>query len=197
MLKQVRVWLEVLILFVFPIWLFYVGAFPDIYHYPGGLVIVLAVAGFAAYDNLSMKDLGFRLDNTKKALPMYTVIAVLSAFFIFAFAHLIGNPLKPQWWTILHFQGIFFLSSFIQEFMYRGFLIPRLKAVLSSPWTIIFVNTSLFLFLHIVCEGWMILPLSFVFGIAITAVYYYYPNLLLATIVHAIANFIAALYGFI
>ena len=197
MKKQVYVWLEITLLFILPILLFYFKIIPDVYHYPGGLVIALAVIGLASYRGISLETLGFRIDNIKKSLPLYGVIAAASVLFIVMTAKFLGNTMQLGWWTLLHFQGLFFVSSFVQEFMYRGYLLPRLKEVISRPFVVIFLNATLFLLLHIVCPGWEILPISFLFGVAMAAVYYDSPNIYLATIVHAIANFTAALYGVI
>jgi len=98
-------------------------------------------------------------------------------------------------WSLFFFWSI--PISFIQEFLYRGFLIYKLKKIFSSSILIILINASLFAFMHIIYEPLaLILLLTFVPGLFLSWLSLKFPNLWLLSLSHGILNFFAIWYAF-
>jgi membrane protease YdiL (CAAX protease family) len=134
---------------------------------------------------------------TKKHLLAYTIFTLIGVLVIIGFGDQIGQVRLVQWWHYPHFIYLFFVVSFFQEVAYRGYLIPALGKLSSTPAWIILANTVLFTLLHTIFPNQLVgLPLAFVGGIGFSVMYLKYPNLVLIILSHAILNFFAVLYGF-
>jgi hypothetical protein len=73
-----------------------------------------------------------------------------------------------------------------QEIIFRSILFPALLSFgLSLPW-IILIMSFLFGFAHIPFHSWKIFALTLVLGTGISAIYVFFPNFYLVTILHGI-----------
>jgi membrane protease YdiL (CAAX protease family) len=95
------------------------------------------------------------------------------------------------WKEYNHFHVLnLFLISFFQEFLWRAFLIEKLKKIVSKKIIIILTSSVIFSFLHILFTPILIvLPITFIGGIIWSFLYLNYKNILLLTISHMIINF--------
>jgi membrane protease YdiL (CAAX protease family) len=141
--------------------------------------------------------LGLRLDNLKISLIPYltsTLLGLLAVFLLSKILH--KNPL-PRWWKYPHFLFGFVIFSVMQEFVYRGYLMPKLESLLSSVLLVIIFNAVLFMLVHIMFKEIVLaMSLSLAAGLMFAGVYYFYPNLILVSVSHMILNFFAVYYGF-
>jgi membrane protease YdiL (CAAX protease family) len=158
-----------------------------------GLLIIIS----SYFEGLTLFDLGIRFDNFKVSFLPYLFVTIFALFVIFIYTK--KKKKKPRFTKGLksHFLGMFLVVSIFQEFAYRAYLIPKLLSLTSSIFLVIVLNALLFVFLHsIFLEKKEITILLFFFGLIFASVYVFYPNLILASISHAILNFMVVLYGF-
>ncbi len=140
---------------------------------------------------MTYSEFGIRTDNIKQSLLPYTILLVGLFLAIFAATQIFNGPLMNAY-TILY--PVFWLSiplSILQEMIFRGYGMHKLKNIFKDPATVIILNSIFFALFHlIVPERLIIAPLSFFVGLAFATVYYYYPNLYLVSIVHVIVNLV-------
>lgn len=193
-----KVFLEIFFLFILPVLLIYLNIIPKEVRLGVLALVFFILIGIVVKEKWSFKSLGIRLDNIQSGLLPYTLFTIFSVGVVFLIARLAHSGTVENWWKDMHFQFLFLPISFIQEFAYRGFLIPRLKGVIASPWLVIVINAAIFAFLHIFYPNAVVnLALTFFGGIGFAALYYRYPNLFLATISHCILNFVTVYFCFV
>jgi hypothetical protein len=189
---------QILVIFVLPVLLLYFKIFPTNWRIVLLVISSLFIYGIIRHERWVPEDMGVRHDNFRKAFPFYLFFTALGVLILF----LISSKVKlPEVRTIPFYIKtiIFFIpSSFFQEFAFRSFLIPRLKIVFNNNnYYIIFFNTILFVFMHIIYLNWgIILPLLSIMGVLFAWLYIKYPNLILVSVAHSILNVIAVLLGF-
>lgn len=190
--------LQIMIVFLLPIILIFFNIFSIEWRVffltMGGLIIY----GIIIHEKWSYKDMGLRTDNinSKSILP-YSIFTILGLIFLFIYSDIFeikDANIKDNYLIRL----IFFLPvSFLQEFAYRSFLIPKTKEFTKNKFWIILINTILFTILHIIYPNQIVtLPVAFIGGIFFASLYLKYPNLILIGISHSILNLAAVLLGF-
>ena len=183
-------------LFVLPVLLIIFGVIPVEFRFFVLLAIIVLATAVIVIEKWTLKDLGIRLDNIKKSASSYLLLTAFATVAIVVLARLLNHNTQNIFGNI-HFQYGFIILSFLQEFLFRSFLIPKLKVLTASPTLIIIVNGLLFGFIHIIYPNPLSLfILSSLLGAGFAAVYFYRPNLILATVAHAIINFVAVFYCF-
>jgi membrane protease YdiL (CAAX protease family) len=188
---------QIFLIFVLPVAVLYFKILPADWRVILLAISALFIYGIIRHEHWTHEDMGIRHDNFKKALPFYFFFTVLSIGALFLLDHKVNMPdINTKIFFIKTF--IFFLPiSFFQEFIFRSFLMPRLKEIFRSNFTVIFLNAVLFALMHIIYPNLGIgLPLAFVSGIFFAWLYLKYPNLLLISLSHAILNATAVLLGF-
>ena len=194
--EQVKTATQIGILFVLPVLLIFFGAIPVQYRFFVLLAITILVIAVVVAEKWTLKDLGIRLDNIKKSASWYLIFTVFATVAIIVLARLFNHNTQNIIGSI-HFQYGFIVLSLLQEFLFRSFLIPKLKALTSSPTLVIILNGLLFGFIHVIFPNPLSLfILSSLLGAGFAAVYFYRPNLILATVAHSIINFVAVFYCF-
>ncbi len=193
---QIKTATQIGTLFVLPVLLILFGVIPVQYRFFVLLAITILVIAVIVIEKWSLENLGIRLDNIKKSALWYLIFTVFATVAIIVLARLLNHNTQNIIGNI-HFQYMFIVLSFLQEFLFRSFLIPKLKLLTASPTLIIITNGLLFGFIHVIFPN----PLSlFIFssllGAGFAAVYFYRPNLILATVAHSIINFVAVFYCF-
>ena len=194
--KKIKTATQIGTLFVLPILLIYFGVIPIQYRFFVLLAVTLIVIFIVVSEKWSLQELGIRLDNVKKSALSYIVLTVFAIVATIVLARLLGNNTQPITGNI-HFQYGFIILSFLQEFLFRSFLIPKLKLLTASPTLVIISNAALFGILHLIFPNTLVIfLLTALLGVGFAYVYYYRPNLILATIAHSIINFVAVFYCF-
>ena len=157
----------------------------------------IAILGIVLCEKWTLRDLGIRTDNLRTTFLPYALFTITGLIGIFLFAFFLDQPAASNWWLHSHFQYGFLVASVLQEFMFRGFLMPKLRIIFDHAWQVIAVNAALFTLVHLIFpDALLFLPLGLVSGIAFAALYYYYPNLILISISHSILNFFALYFCF-
>src|SRR3989338_724028 len=193
---QIKTATQIGTLFVLPVLLILFGVIPVQYRFFVLLAITILVIAVIVIEKWSLKNLGIRLDNIKKSALWYLIFTVFATVAIIVLARLLNHNTQNIFGNI-HFQYGFIILSFLQEFLFRSFLIPKLKLLISSPALVIIANGLLFGLIHIIFSNPIALfMMSAVLGMAFAMAYYYRPNLILATISHSVINFVAVFYCF-
>ncbi|TSC86616.1 MAG: Uncharacterized protein G01um10147_828 [Microgenomates group bacterium Gr01-1014_7] len=187
-----------MLLFIAPILLLYFQIIPLQYRFLVLTTIFFVVVFITFIEKWNLKQLGIRVDNLKEAVIPYLALTFVGGVGIIFLAAILGRHPMDNWWTKAHFQYLFIPISFTQEFVFRGFLIPRLKSVSASIPLVILVNSLLYAFPHIIYPlPALSLAMTFIAGIGWATIYYFYPNLLLVFISHMALNLIAVLFCFV
>lgn len=188
---------QVFMIFVVPVALLYFGVIPMQWRFFVLAFCALMIYGIIRKEKWSMEMLGIKEFHTEKELTPYIVFALIGIFFIIGTAYLFNMHPKISTDNALHLFLLFIPVSAFQQFAYQGFLMPILHRVYRSKVRIVFVSALLFTFLHIIYpDADVNLPLAFIGGIGFSMMYMRYQNLILISIVHALFNFTAILYGF-
>lgn len=160
--------------------------------------VIAVIIAIVIKEKWTFKKLGFRIDNFKSSFLPYLLFSVVAGLGITILANLLGGKHTLVLWLDPHFQYWFLILSLAQEFAYRGFLMPRLQEIFKSPLLIIFVNSIIFAFLHIIYPNPSVnLSLTLAGGLGFATLYYKYPNIFLVTISHAVLNVLTVYYCFV
>lgn len=190
--------LQILFIFVIPVLLAYLGIISVKIRLWLFLILFFLVTLVSYFERMSFYDLGIRWDNFYESLTPYLLLTLSGVALMIIIAKILNKKAHPDWWKNPHFQFMFIFLSVAQEFMYRGFLMPKLELLTTSLFLIVILNTFIYMFLHIIYPNKVSnLSLTFLAGLAFATLYYYYPNLILISISHAILNFFAVLYGLV
>lgn len=189
-------YVEIFLIFILPIVIWnYIAPKYRAWALLGMTALVVAVI---LLEGWTLQKLGIRIDNFAQAIVPSLVLTILAIGFLWVYAKVHERKFIPAW--IHHHQTWFWVifGSILQEFVYRGFLMPKLGELTTIAVIIILVNAVLFLLPHLVYpELKANLLLIFLGGIMFAGIYYFYPNLILVSATHMILNFIVASFGFI
>ena len=190
--------MQIILIFILPVFLIYFNVIPSSLRILVLAVSSLLIYGIIRHENWTYEDMGIRHDNFRQALPFYiffTVIGLAALFFIEHRLNLVNIHTKMFYVKTF----IFFLPScFFQEFVFRSFLIPKLKLIFdNNKYYVIFVNALIFSLMHIIYFNLgVVIPLVFLAGVLLAWLYIKYPNLILIAVAHSILNLTAVLLGF-
>ena len=191
--------LQVIILFILPIYLLYKKIIPFKYRLHTIFGIGLLVGIIIFLENWSFSDLGFTLDAFGSHIIPYLAFTTLISLGI---VYLSNNVLKRDhyihYWSTKKMHILILIPlCFIQELLFRGFLIPKLEIFISSFFFVALIDAILFMLMHIIYSVKFI-DLLFVFieGFLLAMIYIFYPNLLLITLAHSAHNYIAVFYKY-
>lgn len=188
---------QIFVIFILPVLLLYFKILPVSWRMILLSVSCIFIYGIINHEKWTHEEMGLRLDNFKKALPFYLIYTFIAFGLLFLIAWKFQIPDIDSKILIIKSWAFFIPISFAQEFAFRSFLMPRLKAIFDHPFTIILTNALLFTLIHIIYPNLGIgLPLAFISGLFFAWLYLKYPNLLLVSISHAILNITAVLLGF-
>lgn len=188
-------------LFLLPVALLYSGLAPLQWRFGVGIAGFGVVLACIRADGLSAAALGLRVDNLRSSLLPYLVFTVAGVLAIALFAKLLGRTPRPVSLNFEHFR--FYLSILLpicslQELVYRGYLVAKLNVLCPNRLSSNLLNAALFSAAHIFYpQPELVLPLTFVGGIAFTSMYSRFPNLLAISISHAVLNMTAVMYCFV
>jgi len=187
----------IFILFIVPLLLLYLEIIPrKFYLHTLGIIFILSIL-FVFIERTTLGDLGIRTDNFKETFLPHLIFTIISLSIILIFVKYSGATLVDKWWLNSHFQYFFIIISFVQVFLFLGYLIPKLNSVLPSVWLAILINAVLYTLAHFIYQDfstmWLFLFLG---GLGFATIYIFYPNLILAGASHAVLNFFIVLFGY-
>jgi len=188
--------LEIALIFIVPVLLVYFNIISNNFRLIVLVIITLVVFFIIFKEHWIFEILNIRINNLKNTFTPYFIFTTLGVATLIVFAGFLGkNQISVNLYYL--FFGWSIPISIVQEFLYRAFLIEKLRRVYTSSVIIILVNAVIFTFMHILYDqSLIILPMVFLSGAAFAWMYLKYPNLLLISLSHGILNFIAIWYGF-
>lgn len=196
MVVMPRIILEVFILFVLPVLLWYKKVVPTKYYIHVLAALNIAVLGIVLQERWSLSQLGINTSDYLVYWPAYLVFTFLALLVLFILVKFLRRRVASDWLIHPHFYIGFIFMSISQEFIFRAYLIPRLDIVFDSV-TVILVNTFLFSLVHVIYPQMRInMPIIIVAGLFFASIYYYYPNLIAVSLSHMVLNYVAVLFGF-
>lgn len=186
------------VLFIVPVILLYFKIIPFRYRVHTLTLITLASVVIILSEKWGLDKLGLAVGSISSYWAPYLLFTVTLAAIAYVFARLLKRKAKPEWWRDTHFIYGFVIVSVLQEFIFRGFLIPELQSFISTTLLVIAVNALLFGFMHVIySDDVPVLTGIFLGGIGFAAMYIYFPSLILVIISHAILNFLVVYFGFL
>lgn len=163
--------------------------------------VFLAAYGILSY--LVLRFMGVRnselgLTTKKWQASLKSVIGVTLFFVIAALAayKFIGARFEPSE-TLLFYLFYVFISSPVQEFLYRGATTYFGKTFSLNKWSTILISALLYSLVHIIYKDWILLVATFVLGITWHLIYLKTDNLLGVVISHAIFGALTIFLGLI
>lgn len=188
---------QIIYIFIIPISLVYFKVLSFKYRHFALVLISLGTALIMYIEKWTLVDVGLRFDNLGVSyLPyfIFTIVGLLFIITVLTFEHKEASFSNENKHHLLY---LFIPISFLQEFLFRSFLVPKLMQVFNYAFVVIFVSALIFMYLHtIYSNNKLSLFITFIAGIGFTLMYLLFPNLILITISHAVLNFTVVLYGY-
>lgn len=197
-MRRLTIVLEIVLIFVLPVLWFLLGlGFWQqrlvVFEIFVGLLVLLVIN-----HKMSWREMGFRLDNFWKSVKLLlpgTILAIIILLVLFKLN--IGTKyFFSQWWKNIFFPYYVLLGTASQEFGFRGYLLLRLKSLFRNPLLIVLINALLFAWLHILHYRVFVIVEAFLFGAYLTWVYLKHPNIIAATLAHALVGGAVIILGF-
>ncbi len=193
-----QAFLEIVYLFIAPVFLIYIGVIPHSWRLLVLLCVIFLIWGIIRYQHWTNLQLGLANLFQFRAILAWSLFTLVGLGAIIFFAKEFDfHPLNLLNWSESWRLILFFIPiSVLQEVAYRAFLTERLKEFSFSLPHRIVLNAVLFALLHIIYPYAAItLPVAFVGGVLFSWIYEKHPDLVLACIAHCILNFTAVLFG--
>jgi membrane protease YdiL (CAAX protease family) len=189
--------LQILIIFVLPIGLLYFNIIKKKFRLALLFLSSILVLGIVFIEKIPAHSLGLRIDNLSSGILPYGAFTALASIAIFLLAFFLHRKPSANWQKDPHFLYLFIPISFLQEFLYRGFLFPKLASISTNFFWIVISNIVLFALLHIIYKNRKVnIPFALVAGLSFSLMYYCWSNLILIAMSHSILNYFAVLFGF-
>ncbi len=158
-----------------------------------GSVVVYGVFRLLGFSNA---DMGITFMNTKKSIihvmPL-TIVLVIAGVTIWLLGYSRITPNEK--WSFFIFY--IFISSPVQEFLYRGSLEAALNKFKLPYWGRMVLSTALYSFVHIIYRDWLTLVLTFAIGLIWYFCYQKTKNLIGVSISHAVLGVVTIVAGII
>lgn len=181
-------------IYVLPLLWWYMGFIQKDTAWVFALFNLVLLLGVVFYEKCTAQDLGFRTDNLKQGLVPYMLVTLIGGISVIVLGLLLKRPFTFGLEDLLL---VAFPVSALQEFSYRGYLIPKLQRLFVKPSSVILVNTILFVLPHLIYPNILFhIPLIAVAGAVFAILYMRYPNLYAIIIAHTLLNFLSGGFGF-
>jgi len=118
--------IQIILLFVIPVLLLYFKVIKYKYKIHILSLISLVTLLIIVFENWNFEKLGLRIDNIQIAFIPYAIFTLLGVVVLFLIAKLLKATPEENFWRDNHFIYGFIILSLLQEFLFRGFLIPKL-----------------------------------------------------------------------
>lgn len=143
----------------------------------------------------TLKELGFRKDNIRKAFLMQVPVLMLLLFFL-SFAHRLGfverKFLSKELFVIFYI----FISSPFQEFVYRSYMFVLLKRCgLENRFVFVLFMAVPYVFVHIIYHNPLTLIFTLIVGVLWSYTYIRQTNFFAVSFSHAIIGCVALVLG--
>ena len=161
-------------------------------------LIAIILAYIMVIENWSLRSLGLRFDTFLDYLPYYLFFTVfISLFLVLVSKILLKRKFKVRFWFNNKNAWLFVPIAFVQELVFRGFLLNYLNSFIGSVLFVIFLNALIYTFFNIIFTSKTSeLIMIFLEGFFLAFLYMIFPNLILVTLATAIHYYIAYHFNF-
>ena|GEM_PF-3515972 len=186
--------LQILFLFVVPILAIHAGLVPVKYRLSVLAAVFFCVCGILIVSGATLFAIGIRTDNITWALSLYAPAVAGGALVLWALSGF--RKTGRIEWTHPHFLFFALPLSIVQQFLFQAFLLQHLQGVISIPLAVA-VTALLFGFMHTVYPGARFnMMLGSAGGFLWAILYTLAPNLIVASLAHAVLNIVAVRFAF-
>lgn len=190
---------EALLLLSGPPALALAGALPQTSRwYPALLVILLTIVRIVS-DRWSWRRLGLQvLNKVGESACAHIAVTVFCALGFF----LLNQLIQPEAQTLpltLDIIALSLIISFVQELIFRTYLMDKMYKSGFSPVSIIFTSALSFAFIHAFFEQqmWILIGCTFFYGLLVSLLYWRYRNLLFISLSHFCLNLMVVHYMYV
>lgn len=187
-----RVLAEVAIFLAAPPALGLVGALPASYRWwPASLTLILVLVRFLN-DGWSLERLGLRPEKVWDGWRPQALLTVASCLGLIAVWWILDPQLTTKPLTVA-MVGFSFFVSFVQEALFRTFLIEKLEARGWPKFYVLLISAFTFAMIHVFFEAYFFAFIfqTFLYGWLMGEIYWRYRNLYMATLGHFAVNLLA------
>jgi membrane protease YdiL (CAAX protease family) len=187
---------ELFFLVILPIMLVKLHIIPPRWRVQTIVLVFLSCLVVLAMRDVDLGSIGFTDDNLPEALELYAVAAALGIAAVFGLAKLYRNQFEKDWYRDTHKIVLFLPLSFMQQFVFQGFILNELLRV-TTPGTAVIITAALFGYMHTIYPHPVRnLAITAIAGLYFASLYLIIPNLIAITLAHAVLNFMLINFGF-
>ena len=152
----------------------------DIFILPFFAIVSLRLGYLIKKGELSLKKDIFNFKDSAKAIVYFAIFSLFAIFVLW----LLKDTISMPFW--LSENTLFMLvHTFIQQIIFRVYLVNRLKLITRSAWLIALSAGAIFAGAHLIMpDTWSLLPLLFVAGTVWAYLYQKYPNVIFLWLSH-------------
>lgn len=172
------------------------GVMPFQYRWFPAIAVIALASLRILNERWSLKDIGIRPIHIPEAVIHHfavTVFSVVGVFFAMSVFSLPYTPIEVTWLMVF----VSLLVSFLQELIFRVFLIRGLERIHFSKLAVMILSSATFAFIHTFFEAnrWLLILVCFFYGLLMAELYIRHRNLLLLTISHFVVNLLVLHLG--
>ncbi len=195
--ERQKVILIVIFGYILPVLLVYLGLIPFSWRFYALIIATIAIFAIARLYRFSPGEVGLTNKNLGTSLKAIALPTLASALLMFLYYSMQGSRIDNSAYTWTFYLFFVFVSSPIQEFLYRGFLFSIFTRAKLVIWAQILLSALLYSFVHLIYRDVPTLLSTFVMGIFWGYHYAKYRNLHSIIISHSLQGAIAILVGLV
>lgn len=183
--------------YVLPVLLIYWQLVPFAWRFYLLIFAAVTIIAIARLDQFSGKELGFTTQNLQNSLRAIALPTLASAMMMVIYYTQNGSRINNSAYSWSFYLFFVFLSSPLQEFLYRGFLFGILTRAKLAVWLQILLSSFLYGLVHLIYKDIPTLLLTSLIGLFWGFHYAQYRNLYSIIISHSLLGAIAILVGLV
>lgn len=188
--------LELFVLIVLPVSLIRLGVLHPKFRVQSIFLVFAVCALLFTLRDTDLTTIGFTEENFTSALEFYGLAALVGVGFVALLARVYKRRFEPDWYKDFHKIVFFVPLSFVQQFIFQGFVLHELLPVF-HPFAAVVTTAVLFGYMHTIYPNPLRnMVITTIAGIGFSSLYLYMPNLVAISLCHAVLNFAVINFGF-
>lgn len=195
--EQQKVILIVGLAYILPVLLIYLELVPFRARFYILILAAVAILAIARLYRFSTVELGFTKQHLRSSLSAIALPTLASALLMFIYYFIQGPRIDNSAYKWTFYLFFVLVSSPLQEFLYRGFLLGIFSRAKLAIWLQILLSTLLYSFVHLIYQDVPTLLSTFIVGLFWGCHYARYRNLYSIIVSHSVLGAIAILVGLV